>query len=392
MRYSPFTDRIAGQGVAAWDIHHAAVVAAREGQDVIVLSIGDPDFATPQAITEAAVQALHAGDTHYAQIPGRPALRQALAARYCQLWQRPLTAANVCTAVGAQNALFAVSMCLLQPGDEVIVLEPMYVTYEATIQASGATLVRVACPADRGFRLDLPAVAAAITPRTRAVFLANPNNPTGVVLDANEVQALAQLAITHNLWVIEDQVYESLTYDVPHLSLAALPGMAERCVVVSSLSKSHAMTGWRVGWVIAEPGLISHIETLMLCMTYGLPGFLQTAALAALASQDEITAQMRAVYRQRRDLVVASLSDCPQLVVLEPDAGMFVLVDVRGTGLSSLDFAWRLLRETGVAVLDAEAFGASAAGFVRISFTLGNDRLAEACRRIHGFVDALQAP
>jgi arginine:pyruvate transaminase len=389
MRYSPFTDRIAGQGVAAWDIHHAAVVAEREGRDVIILSIGDPDFASPQAVTEAAVQALRAGDTHYAEIPGRPALRQALAARYTSLWQRPLAAENVCTAVGAQNALFATSLCLLQPGDEVIVLEPMYVTYEATLQASGATLVRVPCPAAGGFRLDPHAVAAAITPRTRAIFFANPNNPTGVVLDASEVQALADLAIAHDLWVIEDQVYESLTYGVPHLSLAALPGMTERCVVVASLSKSHAMTGWRVGWVIAEPGLIGHIETLMLCMTYGLPGFLQTAALGALADHDEITAQMRAVYRRRRDLVIASLEGCPNLSVLKPDAGMFVLVDIRATGLSSLDFAWGLFHATGVAVLDAQAFGAPAAGFVRLSFTLGDDRLREACRRIRGFVSGL---
>jgi arginine:pyruvate transaminase len=389
MRYSPFTDRIAGQGVAAWDIHHAAVVAEREGRDVIILSIGDPDFASPPSVTEAAVQALRAGDTHYAEIPGRPALRQALAARYAGLWQRPLSAENVCTAVGAQNALFATSMCLLQPGDEVIVLEPMYVTYEATLQASGATLVRVPCPAERGFRLDPHAVAAAITPRTRAIFFANPNNPTGVVLDASEVQALADLAIAHDLWVIEDQVYESLTYGAPHLSLAALPGMIERCVVVASLSKSHAMTGWRVGWVIAEPGLIGHIETLMLCMTYGLPGFLQTAALTALAHHDEITAQMRAVYRRRRDLVIASLEGCPHLSVLKPDAGMFVLVDIRATGLSSLDFAWGLFHATGVAVLDAQAFGAPAAGFVRLSFTLADDRLTEACRRIRGFVSGL---
>jgi arginine:pyruvate transaminase len=389
MRYSPFTDRIAGQGVAAWDIHHAAVKAQREGQDVIVLSVGDPDFATPEFITDAAVQALRAGDTHYCEIAGRPALREAIAQRYGRLWQRPLAFEQVCTAVGAQNALFAASLCLFKPGDEVLVLEPMYVTYEATLQASGATLVRVPCPADGGFRLDAQALAAALSPRTRGIFLANPNNPTGVVLNAEELSVLAQLAVAHDLWIIEDQVYESLAYEMPHRSLAALPGMAERCVVVGSLSKSHAMTGWRVGWVIAEPVLIGHIETLMLCMTYGLPGFVQKAALAALAAHDEVSAQMRDVYRQRRDRVVASLSQCPRLAVLTPDAGMFVLVDVRGTGLGSLDFAWRLFRETGVAVLDAAAFGAPAAGFVRLSFTLAEAQLAEACERIRRFVEAL---
>lgn len=389
MRYSPFTDRIAGRGVAAWDIHHAAVIEAREGRDVIILSVGDPDFPTPPFITEAAVRSLHEGDTHYCEIPGRPALREAIASRYARIWQRPLAAENVCTAIGAQNALFATAMCLLHAGDEVIVLDPMYVTYEATIQAAGATLVRVACPAESGFRLDAAAVAAAITPRTRAIFLANPNNPTGVVLNDTELQALAQLAIVNDLWIIEDQVYESLAYEASHRSLAALPQMAERCVVVGSLSKSHAMTGWRIGWVIAEPGLIGHIETLMLCMTYGLPGFLQAAALVALARHDEVTAQMREVYRHRRDLVLDSLGDCPGLAVLKPAAGMFVLVDVRGTGLGSLNFAWRLFRETGVAVLDAEAFGAPAAGFVRLSFTLGDAQLLEACQRIRGFVRGL---
>jgi arginine:pyruvate transaminase len=391
MRYSPFTDRIAGQGVAAWDIHHAAVVARRAGEDVIVLSVGDPDFATPGFITDAAVQALRDGDTHYCEIPGRPALREAIAQRYATLWQRPLQSLNVSTAVGAQNALFATSMCLLQAGDEVLVLDPMYVTYEATVQASGATLVRVPCPADLGFRLDAAALAAAVTPRTRAIFLSNPNNPTGVVLNSGELQAIAELAVAHDLWVVEDQVYESLAYEMPHRSLAALPGMAERCVVVGSLSKSHAMTGWRVGWVIAEPGLIEHIETLMLCMTYGLPGFLQAAALVALEAHDAVTAQMRQVYRQRRDLVVDALAGCAPLKVLKPDAGMFVLVDVRGTGISSLDFAWRLFREAGVAVLDAQAFGAPAAGFVRLSFTLGDEQLLEACQRIRRFVSGLAA-
>lgn len=390
MRYSPFTSRIAGQGVAAWDIHNAALEARASGKDVIILSVGDPDFATPSFITDAAIQALRAGDTHYCEISGRPALRQAIAAHYSQRWQRPLAANQVGTAVGAQNALFAVSLCLFAAGDEVIILEPTYVTYEATLQASGATLVRVPCPADGGFRLDAQALAAAITPRTRAILVANPNNPTGVVLNAQELRVIADLATAHDLWVVEDQVYESLAYESAQCSLATLPGMTQRCVVVGSLSKSHAMTGWRIGWVIAEPPLIEHLDTLMLCMTYGLPGFVQAAALAAFEAYDAVTADMRAVYRQRRDLVLDGLRDCAPLVPLKPAAGMFVLVDVRATGLGSLDFAWRLFRETGVAVLDAAAFGVSATGFVRLSFTVADAELAEACRRIRSFVSTLE--
>lgn len=389
MRFSPFVERISGHGVAAWDIHHEAFNAQRDGADVIILSIGDPDFATPDFITQAAIDALSAGDTHYTDIAGRPALRQAIAERYSQRLGRSVPADNVIAVAGAQNALFMASMCLLQAGDEVVVLDPMYVTYEATLKASGATLVRATCFPEDGFRLREAALKSAITPRTRAIFLSNPNNPTGVVLDRQELQCIADLAIAHDLWVVVDEVYESLCYEREHQSLASLPGMEKRCVVIGSLSKSHAMTGWRIGWMIADAELIGHAETLALSMLYGLPGFVIEGALAAVKAHETVTREMRATYRRRRDLVVGRLSDCPGLAVLVPDAGMFVLVDVRGTGLGSLDFAWRLYREAGVSVLDAAAFGEPAQGFVRLSFTLSDDQLAQACERIAGFVDQL---
>jgi len=389
MRFSPLVERISGKGVAAWDIHYAATLAQRTDQDVIILSVGDPDFATPEFITEAAVTALRAGDTHYTDIAGRPDLRGAIAQRYAARLGRPLQAQNVITVAGAQNALFVASLCLLQTGDEVIALDPMYVTYEATLKACGATLVRVECDADSGFRLNADRLKAAITARTRAIFLSNPNNPTGVVLDLEELQAIADLAIAHDVWVVVDEVYESLCYEREHQSLASLPGMENRCVVIGSLSKSHAMTGWRIGWMVAEPTLVAHAETLLLSMLYGLPGFVMQAALAAVVAHDEVTAGMRELYQRRRDLVVSALRDCPGISVLKPDAGMFVLLDVRGTGLSSLDFAWRLYREAKVSVLDAAAFGEPAQGFVRLSFTVADAQLAKACERIKGFVQTL---
>jgi arginine:pyruvate transaminase len=389
MRFSPFVERITGQGVAAWDIHHAAFDAQRNGEDVIILSVGDPDFPTPDFITDAAIEALRSGDTHYTDIAGRPSLREAIASRYSTRLGRPLQAENVITVAGAQNALFVTSMCLLQAGDEVIALDPMYVTYEATLKASGATLVRVTCDANGGFRPDAARLAAAITPRTRAIFLSNPNNPTGVMLNAEELQVIADLAIAHDLWVVVDEVYESLCYEREHVSLASLPGMEQRCVIVGSLSKSHAMTGWRIGWLIAEPTLVAHAETLLLSMLYGLPGFVMEAALAAVLAHDQVTHGMREIYRRRRDLVVNALSDCPGVSVLQPEAGMFVLMDVRATGLSSLDFAWRLFREAKVSVLDAAAFGEPAQGFVRLSFTVGEEQLVLACQRIKAFVHGL---
>jgi octopine/nopaline transport system ATP-binding protein len=390
MRFSPLVERIDGPGVAAWKIHEAATAAQRRGEDVILLTIGDPDFSTPEPVMDAAIAAMRAGDTHYTDVPGRPALRQALARLLGpSLGQPGLSPSNVILMAGAQNALFSTSLCLLAEGDEVIVLEPAYVTYEATLQVAGAKIVGVPMPAETGFRPDPAAIRAAITPRTRAIIFATPNNPTGAVMRRAELEAIAAIAIEHDLTVIVDEVYAALTFDVPHVSIASLPGMAERTVTIGSLSKTHAMTGWRVGWVVANAELVHHIERLALCMLYGIPGFVQQAAMVAVESYAEVTADMRARYRARRDLVVAALSAVPKISVLTPEAGMFVLIDVRATGLTPYDFAWRLFRETGVSTLDATAFGAPAYGFLRIAFTAGEASLAEACRRIDGFCRSL---
>ncbi|WP_423357071.1 aminotransferase class I/II-fold pyridoxal phosphate-dependent enzyme [Pseudomonas citronellolis] len=391
MRYSSLVDRMVGPGAAAWDIHYAAVAAQRAGEDAIVLSVGDPDFATPAFITDAAVASLQAGDTHYSDVAGRPELRQAIADLYRRRFDLQVGADSVIVLAGAQNALFAAALCLLEAGDEVIVFDPVYVTYEATLKATGAKLVAVPTPADNGFRLDAAALEAAITPRTKAIFFANPNNPTGVVMRPDELRAIAAVAERHDLWVVVDEVYEALTFEQPHQSFAALPGMAARTLSLGSLSKSHAMTGWRAGWIVAEPKLVGHIENLALNMLYGLPGFVQEAALAAVRRHDEVAAGMREVYRRRRDLVLRQLARSPRLKVLSPEAGMFVMVDVRGTGLTSLDFAWQLFRACGVSVLDAAAFGPQADGFVRLSFTLADETLAEACERILAFVESLPA-
>lgn len=389
MRYSSLVDRMVGPGVAAWDIHYAAIAAQRAGQDVIVLSVGDPDFATPEFITEAAVSALRDGDTHYSDVAGRPELRQAIAALHERRCGQAVKAENVIVVAGAQNGLFAAAMCLLEKGDEVIVFDPVYVTYEATLKSTGATLVPVPTRADNGFRPVAADLAAAITSRTKAIFFANPNNPTGVVLTREELQAIAELALAHDLWVVVDEVYQGLTFEREHQGFAALPGMAERTLSIGSLSKSHAMTGWRAGWIVANATLVAHLENLALNMFYGLPGFVQEAARVAVERHDEVVSTMRGIYRRRRDRVVAALSDCRRLKVLTPEAGMFVMVDVRETGLSSLDFSWQLFHATGVSVLDAAAFGPQAEGFVRLSFGLADESMGEACARIIRFVEGL---
>jgi arginine:pyruvate transaminase len=389
MHYSNLVTRIAGEAVDAWHIHFEAQAAQARGEDVIVLSVGDPDFATPAPITEAAVQALRAGDTHYTPIRGRDALRQAIAQQHTQRSGQAVTAEQVIVTSGAQNALFCAALCLCEAGDEVLVPEPMYLTYAACIGASGAHLVPVPVDAQRDFALDPHALAARISARTRAIFLATPCNPTGAVMPRESLQHIADLAIAHQLWVVSDEVYADLCFEQAHTSIAALPGMAERSVTVSSLSKSHAMAGWRLGWAVGPAPLVEHMAKLVLCMLYGVPGFVQQAALEALAQAHTVVPQMRDAYRHRRDLAYGLLSQVPGVQCRLPQAGMFMLIDIRGTGLSAHDFTWGLFRQTGVSLLDAQAFGATATGFVRLGFVVEAPRLALACERIANYVKGL---
>ncbi|MBN7807815.1 aminotransferase class I/II-fold pyridoxal phosphate-dependent enzyme [Agrobacterium rubi] len=386
MRFSRLVERIGGTGAEAWEIHFKALKMQREGEDVIVLSVGDPDCDTPKPIVDVAMKALSDGDTHYCDVAGRLALREAVAELYQRRFGMDVGIDNVIAVAGAQNGLFACARCLLDPGDEVLVPEPMYVSYEATIEADGACVVRVPCKPENGFRLDPASLRERITKRTRAIFFANPNNPTGAVSSRADLEEIAKIAIEHDLWVVVDEVYESLVFEGEHVSLASLDGMAERTVSIGSLSKSHAMTGWRIGWLVAPKALTAHFERLAHAMTYGLPGFIQAAAIAAVKSHDLVSLEMRELYRRRRDLVLNGFSGCPGLLVIAPKSGMFVLLDIRATGLGSTEFAWRLLYEAGVSVLDAAAFGPSADGFVRLSFASSDANIADACERIRSFM------
>ncbi len=386
MKYSSLVARIQGRRTAAWEIHHAAQAAVAAGGDVIILSVGDPDFATPEMIVERAVTALRDGDTHYSPVSGREPLRVAIAEEHSDQSGQRLTAENVILCAGAQNGLFASSLCLCEAGDEVIVPEPMYLTYEAAIRVTGATLVPVPVDPKRGFHLDSDALEAAITPRTKAIFIATPCNPTGVVMPRVDLERIARLACAHDLWVLSDEVYADLTFEREHISIGSFPGMASRTVTLGSLSKSHAMAGWRLGWVIGPPPLIEHLGRLALCMLYGLPGFVQQAALVALEHKSTIVADMREIYRRRRDIVYERLSQVRRLRCLLPEAGMFVMIDVTGTGLDAHQFSWELFRAQRVSLLDASAFGETANGYVRLGLVVDDRRLIEACERIAEFV------
>ncbi|MET0849063.1 MAG: aminotransferase class I/II-fold pyridoxal phosphate-dependent enzyme [Pseudomonas sp.] len=382
MRYSALTQRIAGDGAAAWQIHDRALEMREQGIDVLLLSIGDPDFDTPPPIVQAAIDSLRAGDTHYPEVRGSRGLRSSIARRHRQRSGQAVDADHVIVFPGAQCAVYSVAQCLLDPGDEVIVAEPMYVTYEAVFGACSATVVPVAVRPENGFHIDPLDVAALVTPKTRVLLLNSPNNPSGASLSLKTWQALAALCVRHDLWLISDEVYSDLLFEGEHISPASLPGMAERTATINSLSKSHAMSGWRVGWSIGPKMLAEHLVHLSLCMLFGIPDFVQNAAQVALDEDLPEVALMREEYRQRRDLVCARLSNCVGLRPIRPDGGMFVMVDVRPTGLCAQEFAERLLEGYGVSVLAGEAFGPSAAGHIRIGLVVDQVKLADACRRI----------
>jgi arginine:pyruvate transaminase len=387
MQYSSLVKRIAGDGADAWLIHYTARTALERGEDVILLSVGDPDLDTPAPVVERAIERLRAGDTHYTPATGRQHLREAIAAAHRARTGQAIGTDNVIFLAGAQNALFVTSLCIAGPGDEVIALEPLYPSYPATLEVSGARMVRVAARASQGFRIDLAALEAAITPRTRALFFATPNNPSGVILSAADLAAIGDLARRHALWVVADEVYAGLAPGgrVPGLA-AELP---EQVVTIGSLSKSHSMPGWRAGWLVGPAQLVTHAEAMAQCMLFGLPGFVQEAAVTALSLADAAESRIRDYCAMRRDFLLAGLADVRGLKCFSPDAGMFLLVDVRGTGLSGYDFMCELYRTERVSVLDGGAFGRETSGFVRVCFAADEALLRQAIVRIRRFVGTL---
>jgi arginine:pyruvate transaminase len=388
MKFSKLVGRISGDGADAWKTHYLASRARERGEDVILLSVGDPDLDTPAAVVERAIECLRAGDTHYTPATGREPLRTAIAEQHRVRSGQEVDAGNVIFLAGAQNALFAASLCLAGPGDEVIAFEPLYPTYPAAIEVSGARMVRAPASPAAGFRVDPRSLEALITSKTRALFFATPNNPSGVILSEADLDVIGDSARRHGLWVVVDEVYAGLAPGGRVPSLAA--SLPDQVVTISSLSKSHAMPGWRAGWMVGPQALITHVESLAICMLYGLPGFVQEAALTALRVAPAAESRIRDFCAQRRDVLLAGLAGIPELRCCVPDAGMFMLIDVRGTGLTGYEFMTQLYGSEGVSVIDGGAFGKGTRDFVRVCFAADEGLLRSACERIRRFVRTLK--
>jgi arginine:pyruvate transaminase len=381
MKFSDLVNRISGEGADAWLTHYEAAAARERGENVIILSIGDPDISAPEAVIERAVAQLRAGDTHYTPARGRDALRAAIANAHTERTGQPVAANNVVCLAGTQNALFVASLCLAGPGDEVITFDPLYPTYTATIEVSGARLVRA--PTGPGLRPDLGALKSLVTPRTRAIFWATPNNPSGVILSESELSAIGAIARQHDLWLVSDEVYAGLAPGGKIPSLAAT--LPDRVVTLGSLSKSHSMPGFRAGWLVGPTELAAHAESLSMCMLFGLPGFIQEAALTALSIAAETERRIREFCDVRRERFLAGLKGVPNIRAFAPQAGMFLLVDVSDTGLSGYEFMRALYERRKVSVLDGAAFGRQTAHFVRICFATEEATIDAACDRIRQF-------
>ena len=358
----------------------------RDGADIIHLGVGDPDFDTPAGIINTAISSLKNGRTHYAPIPGESELRNAIAETCREQYEADIDAAQVCIFPGAQCALFATMLCLAGPGDEVILLEPFYATYEGVAQAGGATVVTVPLSADDDFSLDNDRVAKAITDRTRVILMNSPGNPSGAVFDKASIVSLARLCREKNIWLISDEVYSQLIFDAQHYSPLSIANARANVVVISSVSKTYAMTGWRLGWTIAPPELISHLTNLSQCLLFGVSQFTQDAVAYALRNEQEQVATFRNNFEQRRNLFCDALEKIDSLTIHRPNGGMFTMVDVSALDYDGEQFANALLDKCGVAVVPGFAFGDSVKDCVRIGYLCDQKQLVKAAERIGKFV------
>lgn len=386
MRVASILDRVAGLGSDKWRVHFQARQRIARGEPVILLTIGEPDQPTPPDLIDATVRALRDGRTGYSNGRGEPAALHALAAKYSARSGRSIGTDQFIWVPGTQSALYLLLTGLVQAGDDVLLADPCYATYHGLVRATGARIVPVPLRPDRGFRLDAADLARAVTPATRLVFLNTPHNPTGAVLTREDIRAIGEVAKAHDLWILSDEVYESLVFADAGGAEFASPfdeaDLAERTVVAASLSKSHAAPGFRAGWCAGPAGFIARLLPLAESMLFGAQPFIEDMAAQALSQPHPITAQMRDTFARRAARVADTLGGVPGLVVHRPQAGMFVMLSVDGLGLDGEAFADRLLAEAGVAVMPGAAFGQAAAGMVRMSLTVPDDALAEGCARL----------
>ncbi len=377
---------------SAFEAAARARALADSGRDVIHLHLGEPDFDTPANIIDAAHRAMVDGHTHYASPPGLPAFREAIAEDFTRRRGVHVDPGRVVVTPGAKPVMAFALMALAQPGDEVIVPDPGFPIYESMTRFMGATPVPIRLRAETDFRIDYDELNALVTPRTRMLIFNSPQNPTGGVLTRDDIEGIAAIAIANDLVVLADEIYARILYDGEHHSILTVDGMADRTIVLDGLSKTYAMTGWRLGWGILPTALVPHFTRLMINTVSCTATFAQYAGVEALTGPQDAVDAMVTEFHARRSLLVDGLDGLAGVTTPMPRGAFYAFPDVSGTGLDGATFAERLLEEAGVSVLAGTAFGASAGSSVRISYANSPANLARALERMAEFISGLTEP
>jgi aspartate aminotransferase len=368
---------------SAFDVLVRARALEAQGRDIIHLEIGEPDFPTPQNVIDAGKRALDEGWTHYGPSQGLPELRETIAEYISRTRGISVSAANVCVVPGGKPIIFFPMMALLDEGDEVIYPNPGFPIYESMIKVCGATPVPVPLVEERGFSFDLDVFRASLSPRTKMVVLNSPQNPTGGLIPSEDIAAIADALRGRDLVVLSDEIYSRIVYgnEAP-VSIATMPGMLEKTIILDGFSKTYAMTGWRMGYGVMPPFLVDPINKLMVNSNSCTASFTQRAGIEALRGPQEPVTAMVEEFRRRRDAFCAGLNDIPGWKCAVPGGAFYAFANVKAAGRSSKDVADSLLADAGVACLNGAGFGAYGEGYVRFSYANSYENLMRAIERI----------
>ena len=385
MQFSRASDRTVRTNTL-WAVHNKAVSLQAAGEDIILFSIGDPDLPTLDTIIDRAVSSLNAGRTHYALEAGGLQLRQTIANIETRTSGKKISVDQIVIHPGGTNGIYTALSCLLDEGDEIVTPSPMYVGYQNLLGIIGAKVVHVPLNTDDNFSLDVNRIKDAFTPNTHVLFLNTPGNPAGNMISADQLQELAEFCLQKAVWIICDEVYSMIVTNQRHVSLVTAAKDLENVVVIDSLSKSHAMTGWRVGWTISSEPVAERIMKYSSATVFTCCQFSQDAAAFALESDEEYIKTIANEYRMRRDYALSRIKDIPRISANSPSAGMFIMMNIAQLTDDGYSFADRLLEEEGVSVLPGAAFGEITRHFVRLSLTHSIDVMSRAFDRIERFV------
>ena len=389
MQYSSVTENLKNLGSNKWAVHVEARKRIAAGDDIIELTIGEPDMPPEKDLLDECSRSMFSGRTKYSNGRGEDNLLYQIEKKYKSLSAINISKENILYFTGTQTALYATLRSLVEEGDEVIVGDPLYATYEGVIRASGADMVTVPLKETNNFIMKAKDLEKFITSRSRVLLLNSPHNPTGSVMTTKDFNDLADLCITHNLWIISDEVYEELIFSGNFVSPLSLESIAQRTIVVSSISKTHAAPGFRSGWAIGPKEFCERALPLSETMLFGSQPFIADMTALALSRPSKVSINMKIAYQRRAELVYNGLINLKQIRPLMPDAGMFILIDIAQTSLDCSQFSWRLLEEYNVAVMPGSSFGDQAKNFIRISLTVPDKELISAVDRISAFTKDL---